>query len=103
MPASNEYGQDFVNHPSVVAIKQRHPPLWSRMTSFSFSPCNSIVVEQILRDLKTNKSPGYDNITPKLLKFSAKFISSTLYYFQHCDRPMQISIGLEKGSDNPVA
>ena len=78
MPASNEYGQDFANHPSVVAIKQRRPPLWSRMTSFSFSPCNSIVVEQILRDLKTNKSPGYDNIIPKLLKFSAKFISHPL-------------------------
>lgn len=25
MPASNEYGQDFANHPSVVAIKQRRP------------------------------------------------------------------------------
>ena len=78
MPASNEYGQDFVNHPSVVAIKQRRSLLWSHMTSFSFSPCNSIVVEQILRDLKTNKSLGYDNITPKLLKFSAKFISHPL-------------------------
>lgn len=31
-----------------------------------------------MRDLKTNKSPGYDNITPKLLKFSAKFISHPL-------------------------
>ena len=52
MPPSNEYGQDFVNHPSVVAIKQKRPLLWSRMTSFSFSPCNSVVVEQILRNFK---------------------------------------------------
>ena len=78
MPESNEYGRDFSNHPSVVAIEQSRPPLWSQMTNFSFSPCNSMAIEQILRDLKTNKSPGYDNITPKLLKFSAKFISPPL-------------------------
>ena len=38
--------------------------------------------EQILRDLKTKKSPGYDIITTKLLKFSAEFIPlplSTIY------------------------
>jgi len=103
IPGSNECGWDISNHPSVVAIEQSRPPLWSQMTSFSFSPCNSIAIEQKLRDLKTNKSPGYDNITNKLLKFSAKFISPTLHDLQHCDRPMQISISLEKGSDNTVA
>ena len=48
------------------------------MTGFSFAPCNSIVVKQILRDLKTNKSPGYGSIIPKILKFSAEFISLPL-------------------------
>jgi len=78
MPTFDEYGQELVSHPSVNAIEQNCRPLWSHVTGFSFSPCNSIVVEQILRDLKTNKSPGYDSITPKLLKFSAEFISLPL-------------------------
>jgi len=78
MPTFHEYGQELVSHPSVNAIEQNRRPLWSRVTGFSFSPCNSIVVEQILRDLKTNKSPRYDSITPKLLKFSAEFISLPL-------------------------
>ena len=78
MPASDEYGQDFTSHPSVMAIEQNRPPLWSHMTGFSFAPCNSIAVEQIRLDLKTNKSSGYDSITPKLLKFSAEFISLPL-------------------------
>ena len=78
MPASDEYGQDVANHPSVMAIDQNRPQLWSHMTGFSFAPCNSIVVEQILRDLKTNKFPGYDSITPKRLNFSAEFISLPL-------------------------
>lgn len=78
MPTFDEYGQELASHPSVNAIEQNRPPLCSHMTGFSFSPCNSIVVEQILQDLKTNKSPGYDSITPKLLKFSAEFISLPL-------------------------
>ena len=58
MPTFDKYGQEFANHSSVNAIEQNRPPLWSYTTGFSFSPCNSMVVEQILRDLKTKKITG---------------------------------------------
>lgn len=105
MPTFDEYGQYFASHLSVKATEQNHSLLWSHVTGLSFSLCNSIVVEQILRDLKTNRYQEYDNITPKLLKFSAEFISLPLFIIfntaiAQCKYP---SVSLDKESDNLTA
>ena len=71
-PSEEVYGRDFADHPSVMAISD------SVSSSFSFSPTNSTCVKQLLLDINIRKSPGYDNITPRLLKLSAECVAEPL-------------------------
>ena len=71
-PSEEVYGRDFADHPSVMAISG------SVSSSFSFSPTNSTCVKQLLLDINIRKSPGYDNITPRLLKLSAECAAEPL-------------------------
>ena len=71
-PSEEVYGRDFSDQPSVMAISG------SVSSSFSFSPTNSTCVKQLLLDINISKSPGYDNITPRLLKFSAECVAEPL-------------------------
>ena len=71
-PSGEVYGGDFSDHPSVMAISG------SVSSSFSFSPTNSTCVKQLLLDINIRKSPGYDNITPRLLKLSAECVAEPL-------------------------
>lgn len=69
---------NFINHPSVRAIRER--TALSPSPGFSFSPTNSQCVEYLLTDIDTRKSPGYDNIAPRFLKASAAVIASPLSF-----------------------
>ena len=71
-PSEEVYGRDFVDHPSVMASSG------SVSSSFSFSPTNSTCVKQLLLDINIRKSPGYDNITPRLFKLSAECVAEPL-------------------------
>ena len=71
-PSEEVYGRDFADQPSVMAISG------SVSSSFSFSPTNSTCVKQLLLDINISKSPGYDNITPRLLKLSAECVAEPL-------------------------
>ena len=61
---------DFQDHPSVRAILEND----MERIDFGFSPISTIYIEQLLKEIKVNKSSGYDHITPRLLKESASVI-----------------------------
>ena len=65
---------DFQDHPSVRAILENDMD----RTDFGFSPISTIIstiyIEQLLKEIKVNKSSGYDHITPRLLKESASVL-----------------------------
>jgi hypothetical protein len=66
----------YNTHPSVNYIRDNS----SRLDSFCFSKVSVGDICKRLRQLKTRKSPGYDNIPPKLLKLGANVLC---YPLQH--------------------
>jgi len=51
-----------------------------RCTTFQSKPTTTFEIENIIKTLKPKNSYGYDEISIKLLKISAPFISSPLHY-----------------------
>ena len=51
-----DFGKDFVNHPSILAIRnaQRHAP-----ERFNFHHTNMVLVEEMLKYINTRKACGY--------------------------------------------
>ena len=45
---------------------------------FGFQPTSIACVEKLLKEVKTKKSPGHDNIQPRLLRESATVIAAPL-------------------------
>ena len=78
IPSRDEYGRDFVSHPSVRAISQNLDRTKTLGSGFTFSLPNSTLVQEVLKEIKVNKSPGHDGITPNLLKVSAEIIAAPL-------------------------
>jgi hypothetical protein len=54
--------------------------------SIQFRPTSSNEIEKIIKSLKTTNAQGYDEISAKILKWSAPFISSPLAYI--CNRSL---------------
>ena len=76
IPNCDVYGRDFVDHPRVKAIIENVRSAGTPDLSFSLtSPAR---VQQLLQDIKVNKSPGHDNITARMLKESAEVIAAPL-------------------------
>jgi len=55
--------------------------------SIQFRPTSSNEIEKIIKSLKTSNAHGYDEISAKILKWSAPFISSPLAYI--CNRSLE--------------
>ena len=66
-----EYGQDYANHPSILAIHKPH----NSQGYFKFQLTNHVLVEKLLLDINVRKSCGHDMISPRLLKESAAVIA----------------------------
>ena len=64
---------DFINHPSVLAIKNSAQKL-----DFSFEPVSISRVAESLANLNIRKSAGPDGLSPKLLKLSVPVIAGPL-------------------------
>lgn len=95
------YGDQFVNHPSVRAIRER--TVLSPSPGFSFSPTNSQCVESLLSDINTRKSPGYDNIAPRFLRASAAVIASPLSFaFNNALAQCKYPSAWKKGQITPL-
>ena len=98
-------GLPYNTHPSIENISK-----FSQITeTFSFSPVNVNLVEQILLKLDIKKATGFDNISPKLLKSGATEIAPHLTYFVNLSIKMatfpdllkhaEVSSILKKGDD----
>ncbi|KAL9976713.1 hypothetical protein ACROYT_G014040 [Oculina patagonica] len=76
---ASDFGEDFVNHPSILAIRnaQRHAP-----EQFSFHHTN--MVEEMLKDMNTLKTCGHDMLTPRLIKDSASVTARPLTVLFNC-------------------
>ena len=86
VPCCYDHGGDFINHPSVKAITESVRN--AGVPGFGLSLTTSACVRQLLQDIKVKKSPGHDNITPRLLKESAAVIASPLSsIFIQCKYP----------------
>ena len=64
----------YKNHPSINLIKETV----NNNEQFHFSPIEQTVTRKKLKQLKTNKSSGFDNISPKFLKLGADYLSYSL-------------------------
>ena len=76
IPSSDVYGEKFVNHPSIKTILQNTNEIGA--SRFGFQPTSIACVEKLLKEVKTKKSPGHDNIQPRLLRESATVIAAPL-------------------------
>lgn len=74
-PVSN-CNANFEDHPRISTILTSFPE--DASLNFGFTFINDVIVEKCLQEIKVNKSCGYDNITPRLLKDSASIISDPL-------------------------
>ena len=70
---TNLVEKDFEKHPSVESIRQAYQGL-----QFGFNEIGSSEVENELKMLKSNKATGWDGISPKILKLTAKGLAPSL-------------------------
>ena len=70
---TNLVEKDFEKHPSVESIRQAYQGL-----QFGFNEIGSSEVENELKMLKSNKTTGWDGISPKILKLPAKGLAPSL-------------------------
>ena len=66
--------EEFYNHPSVARIRKQfnaHDP-------FRFRQLNAAEVEESLKNLKSNKTTGWDQISPGILKLGALELTAPL-------------------------
>ena len=73
MVSKKQYGENFVNHPSIIAIQQHN-----NNTSFEFQHTNAVQIEKLLLEINCRKSCGYDNMMPRLVKESAAVIAKPI-------------------------
>ena len=66
-----DYGQDFIEHPSIRAIMNNKV----EKETLSFELVNSSQVDCLLSSINSRNSCGHDMLHPKLLKLSAPFIA----------------------------
>ena len=92
------YEQDFHGHQSVEAIRQSYDGL-----HFEFKAVTPELVEKELRNLNTNKVPGWDAISPRILKLSAEALTpSLIQIFNTCIRSGQWPATWKMGQWIPV-
>jgi hypothetical protein len=65
-----------------------------RYTTFQCKPITTTEIENIIKTLKPKNSYGYDEISTKLLKITAPFISSPLNYI--CNKVLTKGIFADK-------
>ena len=65
--------QDFSDHPSLAAIKNK-----SYLLDFTFMEINMEVITDNLLKMNAKKSTGYDGLSPKILKLSAAALAAPL-------------------------
>ena len=77
----SDFGEDFVNHPSNLAIRnaQRHAP-----ERLNFHHTNMVLVEEMLKDINKRKACGYGMLPPRLIKDSASVIAKPLTVLFNC-------------------
>jgi len=73
----SDYGQDFKNHPSIIAIHQHYRDINTPL-SFVFHCTNCVQVEKLLKGVNVNKSSGHNMIPPQLIKASAAVIAERI-------------------------
>jgi len=73
---SNKQNHNTYNSPNYYLLNQPH----TVFPNINFKNTSPKEIENIIRSLKTKGSHGYDEITTKILKISAPFISSPLNY-----------------------
>ena len=61
----------YNNHSSIIKIREIH----SDPKVFNFMPVDPSHVMKLLKQIKTNKSTGYDHIPPKIAKLSSENVS----------------------------
>ena len=90
MIRENDYGENYVNHPSIKAIHEHRGT--GSTACFSFHSTSEAQVEKLLNELNARKSPGHDMIPPRLIKESAAIVARPLtstinYCIGHCCYP----------------
>ena len=76
MIRENDYGENYVNHPSIKAIYEHRGT--GSTACFSFHSTSEAQVEKLLNELNARKSPGHDMIPPRLIKESAAIVARPL-------------------------
>ena len=69
-----EREEKFSNHTSVVHIRNQ----FRAQDPFHFRELNVAEVEESLKNLKTNKATGWDQISPRILKLGAHELAAPL-------------------------
>jgi hypothetical protein len=85
----NRYKNDVVNHIHFIkqAFENTYPNMESKVSTVK-------EMEQIIKSLKPKKSFGYDEISTKILKLSAPFISSSINYI--CNKMLSQGVFLDR-------
>ena len=76
----------FARNPNFYLANLIHEPF----SSIKFQNTSTREIEKIINTLRMKNSYGYDEISTKVLKISAPFISSPLYYI--CNKSMLFGI-----------
>ncbi len=92
--------QEYESHPSSVNIRRN---IVNNTEGFSFNSVELEEVERKLRLLKIRKSPGCDNIPPKLIRAGSLAISSTVtYLINMCLSSSAFPSALKKAEVSPI-
>ena len=73
MIRENDYGENYVNHPSIKAFYEHRGT--GSTACFSFHSTSEAQVEKLLNELNACKSLGHDMIPPRLIKESAAIVA----------------------------
>ena len=93
-----QYGENFVNHPSIIAIQQHN-----NNTSFEFQHTNEVQIEKLLLEINCRKSCGYDNMMPRLVKESAAVIAKPIASIVNSSNEQSVYPGAwKKGQTTPL-
>ena len=97
MIRENDYGENYVNHPSIKAIHEHRGT--GSTACFCFHSTSEAQVEKLLNELNVRKSPGHDMIPPRLIKESAAVVARPLttiinYCIEHCCYPSSWKKGI---------
>jgi len=79
---TNKQGSNINKNPNYYLLNLFHKPL----PSIKFKNTSPKETEKIINSLKIKESSGYDEVSTKILKISAPFISSPLSYI--CNKSM---------------